>query len=202
MSQLATGIRTRDAPAPAPTEIDASAVLVADATGRVLAASRSACSLLGWRHVELTSLRFADLGVAALAYARICSESEAEGPAVGAVLLRHRDGRAIPVRYLVTRIGLDDGPVYHWLVRPPQPDRLAATRDPHRLRIARALRLTGRELQVVQLIADGLDNRDIARELSVTIETVKTHIRRLLVKLKALNRAHAVAIAWRNDLID
>jgi DNA-binding NarL/FixJ family response regulator len=61
--------------------------------------------------------------------------------------------------------------------------------------------LTIRELEVLQLVADGLGNRQIARALFVSEETVKTHVRRLLRKLKATSRAHAVAIALRKRLI-
>src|SRR5919109_322020 len=50
---------------------------------------------------------------------------------------------------------------------------------------------------VVQPSANGLGNREIALELSVSLETVKSHIRRVLEKMDARSRAHAVAIAWR-----
>lgn len=61
--------------------------------------------------------------------------------------------------------------------------------------------LSSREIEVLQLIADGLGNREIARTLYVSEETVKTHVQRLHRKLRATGRAHAVAIAMRHQLI-
>ena len=80
--------------------------------------------------------------------------------------------------------------------------RHSLRRDPEQARIARALRVSDRELEILQLIADGFSNRDIAEALAVSLETVKSHVRRLLGKLHASGRAHAVAIAWRKDLVD
>jgi DNA-binding NarL/FixJ family response regulator len=62
-------------------------------------------------------------------------------------------------------------------------------------------RVTRRELEVLQLIAEGLNTRDIARRLWVTEETVKTHVRRLLNKLGARTRAQAVAVAFRRGVL-
>lgn len=61
--------------------------------------------------------------------------------------------------------------------------------------------LTEREQQVLQLIADGLENREIGATLFVSEETVKTHVRHLLAKLAAPNRARAVAVAFRHGIV-
>lgn len=61
--------------------------------------------------------------------------------------------------------------------------------------------LTRREFEVLQLIADGLENRAIASALFVSVETVRTHIKGMLRRLGARDRAHAVAIAYRNGLL-
>jgi len=61
--------------------------------------------------------------------------------------------------------------------------------------------LTERELQVLQLIANGFENRQIGAQLFVSEETVKTHVRHLLAKLAAPNRARAVAVAFRHGLL-
>ena len=58
-----------------------------------------------------------------------------------------------------------------------------------------------RELQVLQLISDGLVNREIGGELFLSEETVKSHVRHLLAKLQARSRAHAVAVGLRRGLI-
>jgi DNA-binding NarL/FixJ family response regulator len=60
---------------------------------------------------------------------------------------------------------------------------------------------SSREIQVLALAADGLANREIARLLYVSEETVKTHVRKLLAKLQAQSRAHAVAIGFRQGLL-
>jgi len=61
--------------------------------------------------------------------------------------------------------------------------------------------LTARELEVLRLMAEGFSNKEIAERLTLSWETVKTHIRHLLPKLHACSRAHAVAIAFRQDLV-
>jgi DNA-binding NarL/FixJ family response regulator len=63
-------------------------------------------------------------------------------------------------------------------------------------------RLTRRQRQILQLLADGKSTAVTARELSVSEETVKTHTRNALARLGARNRAHGVAIALRESLID
>jgi DNA-binding NarL/FixJ family response regulator len=63
------------------------------------------------------------------------------------------------------------------------------------------LALTKREAEVLQLIADGLMNKQIAQRLYVSPETVKSCLDELRMKLDANNRAHAVSIAIRHGLI-
>ena len=60
---------------------------------------------------------------------------------------------------------------------------------------------TPRELEVLQLVADGLVNREIGQRLFLSEETVKSHVRHLLAKLQARSRAHAVAVGYRRGLI-
>jgi len=60
---------------------------------------------------------------------------------------------------------------------------------------------TAREAQVLQLVADGLVNREIGEALFLSEETVKSHVRHLLAKLQARSRAHAVAIGFRRGLV-
>jgi DNA-binding NarL/FixJ family response regulator len=60
---------------------------------------------------------------------------------------------------------------------------------------------TTREVQVLQLISDGLVNREIGQRLFLSEETVKSHVRHLLAKLQARSRAHAVAVGFRRGLI-
>lgn len=88
-------------------------------------------------------------------------------------------------------------------------DLVAARRDPA---IANVIPLqpatrefgqdpTAREVEVLQLISDGLVNREIGDKLFLSEETVKSHVRHLLSKLQARSRAHAVAVGLRRGLI-
>jgi two-component system nitrate/nitrite response regulator NarL len=61
--------------------------------------------------------------------------------------------------------------------------------------------LTKRELQVLGLLANGLDQAEIAEQLFISPTTVATHIQRVLTKLGAHSRAQAVALAHREDLL-
>jgi len=60
---------------------------------------------------------------------------------------------------------------------------------------------TMREIEVLQLVSDGLVNREIGERLFLSEETVKSHVRHLLAKLQARSRAHAVAVGFRRGLI-
>lgn len=60
--------------------------------------------------------------------------------------------------------------------------------------------LTRRELEVLRFIAEGLSNKEIARELVLTEATVKTHVNRIFAKTKSRDRAQAVAFAHRHGL--
>jgi LuxR family maltose regulon positive regulatory protein len=81
---------------------------------------------------------------------------------------------------------------------------LAAFGDsvPQKLPAAQALvePLTGRELEVLRLIAAGLSNREIADELYIAVSTVKTHVNRIYGKLGAKSRTQAVVKAQALDL--
>ncbi len=62
--------------------------------------------------------------------------------------------------------------------------------------------LTLREIEIVEMLADGRGNRNIARALSISEETIKPHLRHIYEKLGASDRAQAVAIALRQHLIE
>jgi DNA-binding NarL/FixJ family response regulator len=62
--------------------------------------------------------------------------------------------------------------------------------------------LTAREREILQLLADGMSNADVAAKLFISQETVKSHVRHILTKLEADTRTQAVAIALREAIID
>jgi DNA-binding NarL/FixJ family response regulator len=74
------------------------------------------------------------------------------------------------------------------LVSPRATDRLPA--------------LSGREREVLGMLADGLSNPEIAARLFISPETVRTHVRNAMAKLEADTRTQAVAVALRYALID
>jgi DNA-binding NarL/FixJ family response regulator len=64
-----------------------------------------------------------------------------------------------------------------------------------------ARNLTRRELQILRLLADGIDERGIAAQLSISSKTVAIHIEHVLTKLDVHSRAQAVAAAYRERLV-
>jgi two-component system NarL family response regulator len=65
-----------------------------------------------------------------------------------------------------------------------------------------APRLTDREMEVLTLVAQGLNNRDIAKDLFISENTVKNHIRNILEKLHLHSRMEAVVYAVREKLLE
>jgi len=120
-------------------------------------------------------------------------------------------GRALPIvfvsgermeaydRIAGLMLGADD-----YLVKPFDPRELVLRIDGllRRTRPALGQRpLTPRELEVITLLAEGLDQGQIAERLNITSKTVATHIDRILGKLGVRSRAQAVAIAYRDALV-
>jgi DNA-binding CsgD family transcriptional regulator len=60
--------------------------------------------------------------------------------------------------------------------------------------------LSIREFDVLRLVAEGLTDAEIGKRLFIQSDSVKSHLRRIYPKLGARNRAHAVGLAFREDL--
>jgi two-component system, NarL family, response regulator len=62
-------------------------------------------------------------------------------------------------------------------------------------------RLTPRETEILHQMAQGLSNKEIAFALSLSGETVKTHVAKVLAKLGAANRSHAAVLALKRGIV-
>ena len=61
--------------------------------------------------------------------------------------------------------------------------------------------LSTRELEILNLTADGKSNTEIAEKLMISVHTVKAHVGNIIKKLRAKDRVNAVAIAIRKEII-
>jgi DNA-binding NarL/FixJ family response regulator len=80
-------------------------------------------------------------------------------------------------------------------------DELAEQPDPETPSPELLDELTPRELEVMALVAGGLSNDDIAQQLVVTPATAKTHVSRVMTKLRAHHRAQLVTVAYETGLV-
>lgn len=80
-------------------------------------------------------------------------------------------------------------------------ERRGATAEPTDSLAPLTLAPTERELEILRLVANGQTNHEIGQRLHIAEETVKTHVQHLLRRLNARNRAHAVAIGWRQGYL-
>jgi DNA-binding CsgD family transcriptional regulator len=78
----------------------------------------------------------------------------------------------------------------------------AVTLGPRPAPVPAADVLTGRELEVLRLVAAGQSNRRIAEELFISPKTASVHVSRIIAKLEVTNRIEAAAVAHRLGLLD
>ena len=111
-----------------------------------------------------------------------------------------KDARADELRQAVRMVAAGDA-----LLSPTITRRLIESytrRPPATAHPARLAELTPRELEVLRLVARGLSNAEIARELVVGDATVKTHVARIFSKLGLHDRAQAVVLAYESGLVE
>lgn len=110
-----------------------------------------------------------------------------------------KDGPANPLLDAIRIVAAGEA-----LLAPPVTKRLIeqfASRPPPDPRPAVVEGLTGREREVLQLVAQGLSNAEIADRLYIADGTVKTHVARVLNKLQLRDRVQAVILAYETGLI-
>ena len=83
----------------------------------------------------------------------------------------------------------------------PEAVRALAVDQMRRLATYTGMPLTERETEVLRLIATGMTNAEIAAHLVVSVETVRTHVSRMLAKMGARDRTQAVVIAYQVGIV-
>ena len=99
------------------------------------------------------------------------------------------------------RIAADGGALFSPAVTRRLIERFAEQESPGGPPPGRFEELTGREVEVLRLVARGLSNAEIAAELVVSDHTVKTHVARILAKLDLRDRTQAVIAAYECGLV-
>lgn len=87
-----------------------------------------------------------------------------------------------------------------WTQRPPEDWTRPPSKQPG-VNPQKGKQLTEREIEVLELVAIGLTNAEIGDELYLAEETIKSHMRHILGKLQARNRAHVVARGFHAGLL-
>jgi len=175
------------------------ALFVVHENGRVVGANQYACAMLGYDREEMLDLSIRDLE------ASPDLESLLRDGQPWVAWLRHRDGTTVTAHCQARPAGTDRLRLLAWVAQPlrvPTVERTIRAAAAHPPRSRGADELTPREFEILQLMADGFENSQISRQLFISRETVKSHVRRLLRKLHARSRTHAVALAFRRSLIE
>jgi len=122
--------------------------------------------------------------------------------AAAALSVRNRDAAAIRLQRAAELAGqLRARPLLQQITRLARRARIEITGGAHATPTA-TFGLTGRELEVLRLVAAGRGNRDIAAELFISPKTASVHVSNILGKLGVASRGEAAAAAHRLHLFD
>ena len=179
-------------------------MLVFDHERRYVDVNDTACEVLGATRDEIIGRRIDDFtaGEGGFDLDRLWSRFLEDGRVNGSFPVRRFDGKVRPVVYAATA---DVVPGRHMAIftngkngsQTAPAAQAAPAPEPRRA----ASHLTPREREILQMIADGLTDREIAKRLVLSPATARTHARNLIGKLGAHTRAQAVAIAIRRGEI-
>ena len=114
----------------------------------------------------------------------LVAESSAVGDSAAPLVVERPDGSAIAIHLLRGPDNADQG-----LAEEPVGEMLSLT-------TLRALGLTCREAEVMQILARGKSNQEIAAQMTVSVRTVQKHLENVYEKLGARSRTQAVLTAW------
>ncbi|ADD40339.1 response regulator transcription factor [Stackebrandtia nassauensis] len=103
---------------------------------------------------------------------------------------------ATEIAHAIRTVASGDALLFPEAIRALAAARPAPPGNPHG-----PIALTAREAEVLRLMATGLSNQDIATHLTVSLETIKTHVGSVLTKLGAANRTQAVIIAYESGFV-
>lgn len=173
------------------------ALVIAEAADEAAAKVVKAIQRDGVPRVVLVAARFEEEGVLAAvgagvtSFMRRCEATPAR--LTEAIRLADQSGCQLPEGLLKRAAAACSDPVVPDLPEPVE----VADRGGNTL----TLRLTGREAEVLRLVADGFDTSDIAEQLAYSESTIKGVLAKIMTRLEARNRCHAVAIVVREGLI-
>lgn len=178
-------------------------MIVMDQNRRYVEINDVACEVMGAPRSEVLGRRIDDFTAVEGGFNldRLWARFMEDGRINGSYPMKRFDGQVRPVIYAATANLI---PGRHMAIFtngkqgsqavPPSGAAPAESRRP-------ASQLTPREREILQMIADGLTDREIAARLTLSPATARTHARNLIGKLGAHTRAQAVAIAIRNGEI-
>lgn len=175
-----------------PHEIEVVRSVATDADLAPLVATLGADALLWDAEEPITDPRRLDVGVPAVVLARDADRAaQALGAGAAGVLQRDVESDALTAGLIAVRAGLSVvDPRFEGLLRPSPPPGQEPVEA-----------LTPRETEVLELLAEGRSNREIALALDISPHTSKFHVDRILVKLDASGRTDAVVRAVRLGLL-